>query len=549
MVFPTMNTPLAPKVLLIHPPMVRPTEPPIGVSAVAGLLQTHGIPVTTWDANLAGVLAFIDRPPAESSPRSRQTYEGREALLRTLRSRKAFHSFGAHFNAVNRLKHSLSLASADFPGWEITPTNVEHCDHHPFQAASWNWAFENPEKNPFVAVLQADLEKALLAFQPTHVGFSLNYLSQVLTAFAFAGLLKQRFPHLVLMAGGSLISAWLAHYPESRGQFPGFDLVLPGSAEETLLPLLLPPGPSSPSPSRSPSSPGTPHTPRQHRFEYLPAFDPGTLPDYLSPGPVLPLSFSRGCYWTKCQFCTEQLEQGNFLMISPAASVAILKQLETTFSPTLFHFGDNAISPALCQALINAPLHTPWYGFIRFIDHFQDPDFCRALRKAGCIMLQLGLESGHPGVLEAMQKGITPPQAERALRNLHEAGIGTYVYLLFGTPFEQLPEAETTLQFVARNHASIDFVNLAIFSLPIQSPESRDIMAAQAQSGCFPLYFDYQHPRGWSKTEVRRFLDREFKAHPAIKPIIQRKPLCFTSNHGPFFCLFNRRAFGPPPGG
>jgi hypothetical protein len=34
---------------------------------------------------------------------------------------------------------------------------------------------------------------------------------------------------------------------------------------------------------------------------------------------------------------------------------------------------------------------------------------------------------------------------------------------------------------------------------------------------------------------VRRFLDREFARHPAIRKIINRQPPYFTSNHAPFF--------------
>ena len=274
-------------------------------------------------------------------------------------------------------------------------------------------------------------------------------------------------------------------------------------------------------------------------LDYSPLYDDFPLRDYLSPGPVLPLSFSRGCYWNKCLFCTEHGEGCKFLMLNPARGAEILLDLEKKHSPTLFHFGDNAIPPAFLRALMDNPPKTPWYGFIRFIREFLDPEFCLQLRKAGCIQLQLGLESGHPRVLGEMQKGITPEEAEISLANLKSAGIGTYVYLLFGTPFETEIEAETTLEFVAKNHENIDFVNLAIFSLPIQSPEAGEFKTKTFSEGNLHLYFDYPHPKGWNKTSIRRFLERRFKAHPLIRPIIKRKPLCFTSNHGPFFLMKN----------
>ena len=51
-------------------------------------------------------------------------------------------------------------------------------------------------------------------------------------------------------------------------------------------------------------------------------------------------------------------------------------------------------------------------------------------------MLKIGLESGDQGVLDALDKGIILTEASMALKNLSDAGIGTYIYLLFGTPSE-----------------------------------------------------------------------------------------------------------------
>jgi len=48
-------------------------------------------------------------------------------------------------------------------------------------------------------------------------------------------------------------------------------------------------------------------------------------------------------------------------------------------------------------------------------------------------MLKLGLESGDQGVLDQMKKGFCLEEASRVIKNLREAGISTYVYLLFGT--------------------------------------------------------------------------------------------------------------------
>jgi hypothetical protein len=55
--------------------------------------------------------------------------------------------------------------------------------------------------------------------------------------------------------------------------------------------------------------------------------------------------------------------------------------------------------------------------------------------------------------------------------------------------------------------------------------------------GDLSLYTGFDHPKGWSRPLIRQFLDKEFKRHPAIAPILRRDPPVFTSNHAPFFVM------------
>ncbi|HYB19375.1 MAG TPA: radical SAM protein, partial [Thermodesulfobacteriota bacterium] len=211
--------------------------------------------------------------------------------------------------------------------------------------------------------------------------------------------------------------------------------------------------------------------------------------------------------------------------------------LITRKKPVLVHFLDNAISPALLNKLIDHPLGVAWYGFARLTDHLADLDFCLALKRSGCAMLQVGLESGDRGVLEQLQKGIDLHVASQALKNLKKAGINTYVYLLFGTPAETETEARRTLEFTIRHRDQIGFLNLAIFNLPSHGPEAEKLQVQKFYEGDLSFYSSFCHPRGWNRNLVRAFLEKEFKRHPAIAPILRRDPPIFTSNHAPFFAV------------
>ena len=150
-------------------------------------------------------------------------------------------------------------------------------------------------------------------------------------------------------------------------------------------------------------------------------------------------------------------------------------------------------------------------------------------------MLKIGLESGDQKVLDTLDKGIRLEMASRVLRKLKQAGIATNVYLLFGTPAEDKAAAQKTLAYTAEHHECIDFLNLAIFNLPLGGPEARVLMLRDFYPGDLALYGDFEHPRGWNRSAVRQFVEKLFKKHPAIQPIIRRDPLIFTSNHAAFF--------------
>jgi radical SAM superfamily enzyme YgiQ (UPF0313 family) len=271
------------------------------------------------------------------------------------------------------------------------------------------------------------------------------------------------------------------------------------------------------------------------------------LADYLSPGAVLPYSASSGCWWRRCSFCPERAEGNLYCPIPPAQVTADLRTLIAETGPALIHLLDNALSPVLLERMAMYPPGAPWYGFVRVLPNLSDPGFCLKLRDSGCVMLKLGLESGDPGVLDALNKGIDLKTASASLKNLRAAGIATYVYLLFGTPAETLAAARRTLDFTVEHSEEIDFLNLAIFNLPAWGPDAERLDTGEFYEGDLSLYRPFIHPQGWSRGEVRRFLEKEFKRHPAIAAILRRDPPFFTSNHAPFFTLQaenrTRRAF------
>jgi hypothetical protein len=499
--------------VLIHPPLSRPCEAPAGVALLAGALKAHGIPHLSVDANLEGVLHLLQGEVLAEDTFTRRAKAHLEENLAFLRNGNGFRDRGQYIRAVSEISHILEVRALP-QKTRLGLNNLQHDELSPLRSADLVRRAEEPEGDVFAPYLRTRLTGLLEAEAPRTVGISINFLSQALGAFAAIGLLRSLDAGMRIVLGGGLITSWLKG-PLEGNPFTGLvDDMVAGPGENRLLELA------------GVRSPHSPRVPDYDAFRGLP---------YLSPGFVLPFAASTGCCWGRCSFCPERAERNRYACIPAREVPPRVNDLCGRYAPSLVHFTDNAMSPALLSAMAASGLDAPWYGFARFTPQLTDPDFCRALRHSGCVMLQLGLESGDQAVLDSLDKGIELEDASRALRNLHAAGIGTYVYLLFGTPAEDEESARTTLDFVAAHAAHIDFLNLSVFNLPRYGDEAGSLETYDFSEGDLSLYQGFTHPRGWDRSRVRRFLDREFRRHPAIAGIVRNDPPFFTSNHAPFF--------------
>lgn len=501
-------------VLLVNPPLVKPSEPPPGIARLYGALSASGVKCAAIDANIEGILHLLGEIPAGSDRWTLRAVRNRDRNLGLIRSRNGYRNFERYKRAVadvNRLLEKAAGGSAV----RLSLANYHDGGLSPVRSGDLLRAAEEYAKNPFHGYFSERLTRAIEKDGPAVTGFSVNYLSQALTAFSMIGFVRARFPGMRIVVGGGLITSWVRS-PGWRNPFAGLiDDIVDGPGERVLLALA---GKAAPD-----------------RLPYAPSYEPFPTGLYLSPGPILPYSSSLGCYWNRCSFCPEKAEGTRYRQIRPGIVADEAHSLAAAMRAVLVHFLDSALSPAVMKMLAHNPPGAPWYGFVRMTRRLADVDFCRALKASGCVMLKLGLESGDQGVIEAEDKGIDLEVASRALAALKSAGIATYAYFLFGTPSESEKEARRTLDFVVRHHRYIDFLNLAIFNMPLNSPDAARFGTAPHYDGDLSLYTGFAHPRGWDRAKVRTFLEREFKKHPAIGPILAKDPPFFTSNHAPFF--------------
>ncbi len=505
-------------VVLIYPPVAKPCEPPAGIAKLSGMLRSLGVEHRLLDANIEGILHLFrrDLPPGKAEDVwTRRAFRNRECNLSSMRDITLYCHIDRYKRAVRDIGRVLGMVSPS--GAAVGIVNYEHQGLSPLKSGDLLAAAERPELNPFYPYFGPRLKGLFREKEPTVVGMSLNYLSQALCAFSIVGFIRREFSSVKVILGGGLITSWLRN-PLWRNPFSGLvDHLVAGPGEHQLPSLL-----------------GLNEIEGKN---WRPDYHTLPLKSYLSPGLILPYSASTGCYWNKCSFCPEKAEDNPYITIPAQQVISELSALSEKSSPMLVHLLDNAISPALLDALSTDNAQVPWYGFARIGPHLADPDFCAELKRSGCIMLKLGVESGDQAVLDAMEKGIRVDTASAVLKSLRKVGIAAYVYLIFGTPMETEASARKTLEFTVRHSDSIDFLNLAIFNMPVCGAHGPGIRTKKFYEGDLTLYTDFTHPKGWDRKRVRFFLENEFKRHPAVSSILRNDPPVFTSNHAPLFVI------------
>lgn len=497
----------APDVVLIHPPVSLPSEPPIGLATLAAGLRGAGVHVRLIDANVEALSCLLADVVAEEACTrgQRRALKLRQRSMDQLRSRTGYANRDRHHAAVSVLRHLLELAS--------NGCDVDLADYH------------DPERSPFrredlLAAARADgpyaayfrkLALRVSAMAPRIIGISINYLHQALPAMALAGALRTECRNARILVGGGLVTCWRGRLDPDDLR-PLVDRIVFGPGARSLEEELdLDRGPA-----------GLP----------APDYDGVSWELYLTPERIVPVASSLGCHWGRCRYCPEAVTRDGLVLPFGEDLPRVMEVLCQQNDARVVHLTDSAIPPANLRRLAALKRTILWYGFTRFHPALAHREICRGLSRSGCLMLQLGLESGSSRVLGLLKKGIDLRQASSVLRELHDAGIATYLYVMFGTPGEGRGDALETLRFVVEHAEQIGFLNASLLNVPLTSaPGERPLPGG----GDLSLYTGVSNEGGWDRREARRFLEREFAKHPAVAEILRRTPHVFGANHAPFF--------------
>ncbi|MFH1642431.1 MAG: radical SAM protein [Nanoarchaeota archaeon] len=182
---------------------------------------------------------------------------------------------------------------------------------------------------------------------------------------------------------------------------------------------------------------------------------------------ILPFRFITGCPH-HCAYCGSSMDN-KIEFLSPTDVVKYLIELSEEYNTPYFYFLHNTINISkpyineLCDKIIEKGLKIYWTDCATIKN--MDKKILIKMRKAGCISLWFGAETGSQKLLDYIEKGITIEQISHVLRWSHEAGIWTCVEIISGLPTETDYDIRQTTAFLKENSKFIDTINFSPFFL------------------------------------------------------------------------------------
>jgi magnesium-protoporphyrin IX monomethyl ester (oxidative) cyclase len=355
-----------------------------------------------------------------------------------------------------------------------------------------------------VTVLDADIDgltvdeivERILAAEPDLVGFSLM-TPQLMTALEASARLKQARPDLTIVLGGAHIDST---HDDTFLFADCFDFAIHGEGEYALLEVLQnmqkfgredlarclagvgnviyrdADGHIVKNPSR----------PFLKELDELPPVDYDMLDvtKYVIPTMrgkyVISMMLSRGCPF-KCTFCDAPITMGKKLRFwSMERIIKDIRHCVEKYGCRNFVFKDSTFTAnkkwadQFCDALIAAGLDIKWRCNTRV--NLVPPPLLEKMHRAGCYVINFGVESGHPDILKTIQKEVAIEDVYDAHRRCRQLGIRTYATFLVGSPGETEETVRASIKVAngIRPSLAMFFVATAYPGTPLYEQAVRD---------------------------------------------------------------------------
>jgi hypothetical protein len=451
--------------------------------------------------------------------------EAVDGAVRDLQNPDVFNDLPRLDRSKRVLRDAISIVSAS-----CYPLTLSFSESGGLQSSSPQdigyWA-QDSRSNPFRDFLEKDTLPRIAAASPALVGISVTYSSQVLAAATLSVLIHERLPGVPIVYGGSMPTRWYNDLESLPQVFDWCDYLVAFEGEMALSALWS----VLKGKGKLEHVPNLAYRERGRILKTALSFqDLNALPTpdyrglpldlYLSPEPVLLLSTSRGCYWSRCRFCSVSPSMRlRYRVRDPDLVHRDILTLYSTYGARCISFADDCVAPStlgrIADKLRRRGPRISWQCEVRF-EPALDRKLLRSMRRAGCVNLIFGLESYCGRVLSLMDKGTRTEEIKRIVTDCRKVGIAFNLQLFFGFPGETLAEAETTLEFVQQQLHGAATIGGGVFELQkgsrlAEEPSAFGLEMTEARDS-LKVSCDYT-PRSEYAEEMRDRLRLVLKAH------------------------------------
>jgi anaerobic magnesium-protoporphyrin IX monomethyl ester cyclase len=459
------------KVSLLFPPTWHPSQPYLSLPSLMGFLAQGGVSdvsqrdlgielldrVVTQSYGAELYQELVDTQRTLERERTGETGPGSaEHLARVVESLDRFPYLidriepakeilrGEGFYDLESYKESLFLIdkwlevlSALYFPTRLTVVDNQFSSYSIYSSKDLMKIIRDESQNPYIQLFRKHFIQSIVGDRPDLIGVSITATSQIIPGLTLCRLIKEAAPNIHLTIGGSIFTRLVDNLRRCPSLFDLTNDIIVFEGETALLELvnqLAGKKDFSKVPNLIYRQNGkiTVNQPfYSENINQLPApnYDGFPLGLYLSPEPVLPVQFSRGCYYKDCAFCALTLDHQNFRQKEPGRTVEELEWLKLRYGVQRFFFTDEcfALSPTkrLCQQIIDKKLDIKWTCEMRFEKHLTR-ELLTSMRNAGCLKIVFGLESFNQRVMDFMKKGIKQEWVLRIADDCVDLGIAVH---------------------------------------------------------------------------------------------------------------------------
>ncbi len=163
------------------------------------------------------------------------------------------------------------------------------------------------------------------------------------------------------------------------------------------------------------------------------------------------VSTARGCPYG-CTFCYNVFGARSSRKRSADSIISEIKILQEKYDVKVIAFCDDLFIinkkdiMEFCDKMIEQKIDLIWASNGRV--NTVDMELLKKMKKAGCVGILYGFESGSQKMLDAMNKQVTVKQIKDAINATREAGLHIYPNFMFGIPGETVETIKETVNFI-----------------------------------------------------------------------------------------------------